>query len=858
MSQQGVVAIAAAAASSPGVKNTVLLDSLDCKILQYRYGLTKLDKMIREVRCLKIKAKMKQFIPNQHYIMLLSGNVFNVQEQLLTRLSLLVNDRSFNSNQVINPPVVTKPINYDVIENLNDLTVSAKPPNLKDSLQSLDLFENLCMNAVQIYNKKIAQATNERNALRTPDITGTPVAMDIKQLEDLMLPLELSIIPNLITTNNRTQTTQESIDIALRNFEIYLVGQVVPAIERSLNALGTFIKQLETIKSVNQLVNTPHHQYLNHRIFITLLRLADLYSIMRKIGSRIAAHNYENWTTLLKYNNALKKPIIEADVFFNQSKKNGILLSLINRLTRQGCVEPVRVSTAIEYSKYSVDCYNLVRSVYLVLEKINIHWGPTVELSRKKITSSPIESSQVDNKKTSGVNSITSDLESSRLGSLKETADSTPRIQVSEHLSQPDSAVPANRSRSSSVNSASSTLSRTSSLGSRLSPQLQRNGSITSQNRRSLAVPDSWTSPTPSANSNPNKSPLSRRHSVNLSSPRSKLSPTPSAVVASKSATLAKKSPSTSPTPSPTRKDPVKAPLSNQIKEQAKPLTAQQRLQQHILNGSKRGTIQSKPFNEYSQNYDPRNHKSASNGSRNNSFQSALENPISSRNSSIQSSRNNSLRENIQKTPSNSISNEPATTSNNGTVARRGSISRKPDIHITSINEDTVHEKFQEKASQTASKAKTTLTATRGRSRASSNVSNKSYETVGNLEVVKSVLSNDDLTNKKVRFTGVPEYSEAEDKPSVNQNLKQFRQFVSRAPGLGGVRKKEKMLTAQEGLAFRRLHGKEDYDFEGFSRGADAVFPVDANGKVSMMSAINQPTNRKSKFGRLFKKGSPA
>lgn len=168
-----------------------------------------------------------------------------------------------------------------------------------------------------------------------------------------------------------------------------------------------------------------------------------------------------------------------------------------------------------------------------------------------------------------------------------------------------------------------------------------------------------------------------------------------------------------------------------------------------------------------------------------------------------------------------------------------------------------MHESFQEKASQpAASKTKTTLTVTRGRSRASSNVSSKSFETVGNLEVVKSVLSADDLTNKKVRFTGVPEYSEAEDKPSVNQNLKQFRQFVSRAPGLGGVRKKEKMLTAQEGLAFRRLHGKEDYDFEGFNRGADAVFPVDANGKVSMMSAINQPTNRKLKFGRLFKKGS--
>ncbi|OWB54565.1 hypothetical protein B5S28_g415 [[Candida] boidinii] len=135
------IAAAAASASTPPIKGTIYLDSLDAKIIQYQYGIQKSLQFIQYLKSVVKKCKEKDLVPFSKYIIISSGPIFNINDNIYRRSEILINGGKFNpDNSIKLNKIDIVPINFDLMDNsTNYETVNTKLPEKKSNLQSLIL-----------------------------------------------------------------------------------------------------------------------------------------------------------------------------------------------------------------------------------------------------------------------------------------------------------------------------------------------------------------------------------------------------------------------------------------------------------------------------------------------------------------------------------------------------------------------------------------------------------------------------------------------------------------------------------------------------------------------------------------------
>ena len=330
-------------ASKPKVQQTSthydpkLITSLDCKILQYQYNIYKLQKSISHIRKLQTECQSSPNLPLLHYIVLLVGCTFSINDKAFdAKLDILSNFHLFR-NTTINITAATSHIPYDTpdlpITPLNDI------PEVSTSIKCLKQLESLCNTCLQGYKKKLEQAkvekSNEVGNIDTIDAYYSTIEKIISSVIfnndiDLVFSDSTFTLPidnvELMANENFQEATLIDMDIK----ELFII---VKQIERLLNFLKSTIVKLKQPQCADP--------YALHKIFLITQRLNDIYTIVRRYGRKIYLSNYQHLTDS-KFLFHCKNPqffknniLKDMNDFFNSMKKNGTLIANLTRFVRQ-------------------------------------------------------------------------------------------------------------------------------------------------------------------------------------------------------------------------------------------------------------------------------------------------------------------------------------------------------------------------------------------------------------------------------------------------------------------------------------------------------------------------------------------
>ncbi|KAH3666229.1 hypothetical protein OGAPHI_004418 [Ogataea philodendri] len=906
------------ASSTPSIRDCVTLDSLDARILQYRYGTQKILKVLENVKSMIKKCSQDNQIPFTKYIILLNGSIFNVNDNIYRRSEILINGNKFNPAQSIDPTTNTNAVNFDCMDNSTNYdTTKLKLPTYKESTDILKLLELLLFNTFEIYNQKWKTAMKERSMQESK--RDKPF-LTLEDIVDLLQFAELESIENMTEPSLQDPGPDTSVEAHLRSLDLKSLNVNITNFEKALDQIAEEVDKLGQYKVKDNLLSSPHYKFVLPRAFLLLLHLADFYGVVRKFGKMIYHNNSFYFDNYTRTNDSLRTVLRNLNVYFNQAKKNSLLLSLIAKITRNGSVMTVRPDNINELHRVCDDSLSLLKTMLLVLKRFQAEWQAIIDSNRSneydkvqlrlKLKQQAIkERNDLKRRSTVNTSQLTRNLEALYVDPEKDKLEKEKQSKLQKELF--DEAKEARllkevEQKELEIQRAEEMQQKVGDREKQLRDELRSNGSSPNSLSRQSSVSRSRSSSNQSNQDDGSlrrtKSTSSRRNSLlvtpepqrviqvdsesrsDTSSPvNSFTSPTPTSALAGATASLRplfrhQQSP-VHPSQSPPVNQNAKAAALASRKAVQQPLTAQQRLQQHIFKSSQSGQtivkkleprVISKPIYATSSATTSSNSvlevpKLASpSDSRTSSIQSESEFPTSPLNSLKQSSLPE-FQLQTNRSRSGSLQGEQAQTSSYVTPAFRASPSASASRSRSgSLSQRSVEAIPEDDEKTKTSDADTTLTGGENspvkiRSRASSTRQNGPPRYAGNILVVpedaEPQYDADGELIKKVRFTGVAEYSEDEDAPTPQQMQKQMRQKWSSYKPL--FRNRTKQLNSQEGMAFRKFQGSlAGAEFEGFNKVNSNAIPVDANGKFSMMSVINSPESAggPKKLTKLFKR----
>jgi hypothetical protein len=361
------VAGAAAAASTPSIKGGILLDAFDAKIVQYHCALRKLQVIQTPIKALNIKAKAGKgdVIPLVHHITTICAGSLQMNEHLKRRVVFIGKLEPLKDHRKVVPHLNTSAISFDLEDTEGHRCHYTSDVNYSKLLEDM---LSICDNAVTIYQEKLRQSIMERDAHRRPDANHKPVPLDPNSFLDLLEPLEVMSLSRLITTPDDLETCQFKITPIL-----------LDAIANTTQNIGTYIAQLQKYKerpSEATLKRLPAWPYTIHRIFASVIKLSDLYAILRRFGRELylPASNELHAPKLLHQSSVWDAMLKTCDEYFLNPKKNEQMVFTSSRATRQGASFQLKHTTITELMGSLLQSYNLVMKLISILRDLVKGW----------------------------------------------------------------------------------------------------------------------------------------------------------------------------------------------------------------------------------------------------------------------------------------------------------------------------------------------------------------------------------------------------------------------------------------------------------------------------------------------------
>lgn len=744
--------------------------SLDAKIAQYKYAIYKTKLVITRITAL-------QDIPDLlllHYIIPLCGSLFAISDPLfVTRLQKIAKYQPFKPGPLSLSSSVTH-IPYDshdqTPESLHEV------PSVADAQRCLKTLSVLCHSALQGYQKRLQQAMLDPSGQKSADYCDKAVAKVLSAADDLdlSLPQELVVYSQSAMSNNPEAT--------LMDIDIRTLLESTKLVTENLDRIRPNVLRLKGIATVNQqlrdrtLRSFEDWQCSLHVLMVLATRLNELYSMLRKIGRQAYLTNYQHlYDQRLSFQSRnpgyFRHHILkDIDLHLNSPKKNGSLIATLTRLLRQSSLHPVDAKTVADFAGYVNQGLMIVEKLCNAIQDFSLHWI-AAELRFRKAHNLPVKA-LLDIYNT--FKSATEPVSSSTTTQTTKPAPKQPDSKLNDSLASLNvgGEVKTRSSRSSSVSSTSSITSNTARNvpGNRASmvlplkasnPPKPRPSSAIFMNSNSSIPTISTTKPeaeakttTPTgrrrSNSQPIRSPISeeRKGLPTVKSPSGSIQSPVGSLRRSLSLTKRSPKPQTDPL--------VTAPIAEEPEPQ---LTATQRLQAHLRLAAKTGALMTQEKEILSSVvFDPNDPSSVNLGRKSVNKETDL------------SASAASAASKLHTAPAPAPAPTPPTLSKRDQVTRQNT--RKNSVKTLHVFSDTA-----------------------------SSVEIETRTTSSESSVLSSGISS---VVKKVRFTGVPEYSEAEDAPSkyLNRLLKNFAVFKTPSPTLASFRKRDQLLR-EESQSFK-------------------------------------------------------
>lgn len=891
------------------------VSSLEAKLLHYHYVDTKLSKFQQMVS--KLDPKM---MPDLKPIILMAGSIFNISDHFFRRSELLQKGDRFNAGQLIHLTGNLTPLSWDSLEALDDMKSGigsnwsskrsfCELPNEKKSIEMIKLLQSLINNERIVLNEKIKMARElyfDQNK-QLFDFIMVDKADQFDEL-DLIKGLNHSNIPT-----NLNIKQQEQIKSFFRHSYFNMLKNMCVFYQTKLDTL-----RLEHAKLT---IQTPLTQFNFYQIYFSLLRIADMYVEIRKIGRWFYFDNATYFSQFARSNRKLKETIGEMSISFGSNKQNSLILSTISKYSKRTLtpinsqnlkhqMEQITSQFIIESRKAGKQMSETLINCISTLKNLCDEWDSILiedkehtfsqeklreQMKQRVIDSRNRQSMLIDpslaqkaaNMKLAATNGAMSASKQPQLRFMKPP--SRPQSRVSSRsnsltgtneitrklmeIKDTELASTDEKRRMSLTSSSKSPFqkppmrppqSRSNSLTKKVPAHSDSSSDLTKLFQKpklpdeDMITPDS--SPlkseqdddplkglrrTSSARTSPT---LQRRHSV--------ISPLRPQVANGDTLRRRQSVYSTTGSISNTPASPpvLKPPVTTEV-ARPKPLTAQQRLQQHILKSQKNGSMLAKPLEV----------KRTPTVRQQHIKKSTVEHAVDTVDLGIELGEPKPLPQPVLQVLSGTTTNFPG-----GSPLNSLKKSSKQEAHaaVTAVqrskpNSNVSHTPVRSRAGSSSNQLSRNSSV---RSRSNSHLlrsragSSSSKSTLGGNTVVvesddKGIIGEDGEIIKRVRFTGIAQYSEDEDAHTSDRMRKQMRQKWAAYKPL--FRK----LNSQEGETLRQFKEEErqhDRPLAASQINGSAIFEalnstMNERGRVSMMNALNESSNQSNSAKRISK-----
>lgn len=369
---------------------------IDAKLFQYYYILEKIDRFETIIRSVKeTQRNSKSPIVDPQAIILLSGVIFNVNENFYRRSELLQNCQKYNPAQKVDVPLLLNPISFDSLENIsrnNPVGPYGIPldkwiplPNKRKALESMILLEILLHSVKEVINFKFEAALKQFNTQHKLNETRFSIQHKTNKIEFT----ELAIIENFIF--------KDIPEIDIKKQESVLKYYLKTQFEFLEIEIATFQNIIGTLKSdvhhsIISIARQKQHQLEQSNtlsplyvIYLLLLRIADLYVQIRKSGKTIYFQNINYFLPYSKQRKDLLEILQKNSLLFTKAKQNSMLLTLISKYSRRTEIKNLSLDSNIfvsEFRKVAVEMIKVLEQMIAALKGLHNQWTMLVAEGR--------------------------------------------------------------------------------------------------------------------------------------------------------------------------------------------------------------------------------------------------------------------------------------------------------------------------------------------------------------------------------------------------------------------------------------------------------------------------------------------
>lgn len=367
------------------------INSLDARALQYKYALTKLSLFIKAIDRIIEEAttaghnKCKIYLV--HYISFCVANLFAINESSFApKLATIANFKIPKASTVQISAVVTH-VPYDgkdyTVNPLSDL------PPVGKSILCLKALKSICINCLDGYKKRYINASreignenyfNDLEYLFEFEFFGLRRDLDLSLLSTHLLlePLEITIDLSHTEDGNYAEASLIDMDISSLFIFIYTFSE-------SLEQLSGPIHEMRAIKLApkgtqqNLFLKLPNKSYSLHMLLFWAFRLNDLYLTLRKALRQILHSNLEHlkdrkFLSYVPNTSIFQRLLAEVDEICNTAKKNGVIVATITRFIRSNSKYDVNGQSCLEFIGFIHQFLISMESLLLKLKSFGQYW----------------------------------------------------------------------------------------------------------------------------------------------------------------------------------------------------------------------------------------------------------------------------------------------------------------------------------------------------------------------------------------------------------------------------------------------------------------------------------------------------
>ena len=360
---------------------------IDAKLLQYCYISRKLVAFIMVVKRTKeLLANPATPLVDPQSIILLSGPIFNINDNFYRRSELLQNMQKYNPAQTIDVSLVLSPISFDSLENIsrnspvNPYGISLEKvvplPNRKKVHDTITLLELLLLSVYEVVDTKFNTALSQVNRQHGTMETKQSIAQN---LSPLTFP-ELSIVSELIFTNvpDIPSTKQESILRYYLKSQFHFLEIKLAMFQNIIDELKTGVHKTSiSVAKSKTTAQMPQQLTPLYTMYTILLRISDMYIEIRKTGKTIYFQNVNYFSPYSRSRKSVREALARMSIYFTHSKQNSMILTLISRYARRTEIKNISLDSNIfvsEFRKTSLEMITLLDKMMSALRDMHNQW----------------------------------------------------------------------------------------------------------------------------------------------------------------------------------------------------------------------------------------------------------------------------------------------------------------------------------------------------------------------------------------------------------------------------------------------------------------------------------------------------